>query len=94
MEAHRKVRDGEIAVRNPDTQGTMVVPVKSFEDYWRGRGWLPLGETSIDEAIKADGYQSATEAVEDLGEEEVGKELLEAAEAEGYEKKAKKSSKK
>ena len=88
MSDHRKVRDGEIAVRNPDTQGTMVVPVKSFEDYWKGRGWVPVGKSTIDEVIASDGYGSAAEAVEDLGEDEVGSEILDKAVSEGYVKKS------
>lgn len=88
MEAHRKVRGGEIAIRNPETQGTMVVPVKSYENYWQGRGWVPVGQSSLAETIASDGYDSAAAAVEDLGEDEVGSDILDKAVAEGYVKKS------
>jgi len=88
MSHHRKVRNGEIAIRNAETQGTMVVPARSYDKYWKGRGWVPVGKSTIDEVIETDGYGSAAEAVEDLGEDEVGSEILDKAVSEGYVKKS------
>ena len=88
MSHHRKVRNGEIAIRNSETQGTMVVPERSYDKYWNSRGWVPVGKSTIDEVIASDGYGSAAEAVEDLGEDEVGSEILDKAVSEGYVKKS------
>lgn len=84
MSLPRKPKADEVAIRNPETGGVTIVPEKSFDNYWKGRGWVLYGELSLSERLAADGYENATQAVEVEGEDEVAPEVLAAAIDEGY----------